>query len=121
MLGEHNHLYSLILVVTLAVGIVYASVHPFVQHTSLYSIFVVSISSLWTCIDMSLLSGVPYPPKLLGRDALGLNPCSCVDGLENVSPFNHGVILGSYARFQGCINFANFFQSNERSFWQRLV
>ena len=90
MLGEHNHLYSLILVVTLAVGIVYASVHPFVQHKSLYSIFVVSISSLWTCIDMSLLSGVPYPPKLLGRDALGLNPCSCVDGLEKVVHFKYG-------------------------------
>ena len=24
------------------------------------------------------------------------------DGLENVSPFKHGVILGSYVRFQGC-------------------
>ena len=46
------------------------------------------------------------------------------DGSENVSPFKHGVILGSYARFQGCINFANFFQS-ERSLksnaWRRAV
>ena len=58
-------------------------------NTSLYSQFsLVSISSLWTCIDMSLPSGVPYPPKLLGRDALGLNPCSCVDGLEKADFFN---------------------------------
>ena len=41
--------------------------------------------------------------KLLGRDALGLNPCSCVDGLENVSvfPFKYGH-LGSYVQFSGC-------------------
>ena len=101
MLGEHNHLYSLILVVNLAVGIVYASVHPFVQHTSLYSIFVVSISSLWTCIDMSLLSGVPYPPKLLGRDALGLNPCSCVDALENVYLLSNGYVGYQVVKFLG--------------------
>ena len=39
------------------------------------------------CIDMSLLSGAPTLPTMLGRNALGLNPSSCVDGLENVSPF----------------------------------
>ena len=48
---------------------------------------------------MSLPSGVPYPPKLLGRDALGLNPCSSVDGLENVSPFEYGHFWHQFIRF----------------------
>ena len=42
----------------------------------------------------SLPSGVPFTPKLLGRDALGLNPFSCVDGLEKVDSFQTMTIFG---------------------------
>ena len=81
-------------------------VHPCIRSfllTSLYRQFsLLSISSLWTCIDMSLPSGVPYPPKLLGRDALGLNPCSSVDVVENVSPSIPSMAVSDiYAKFRG--------------------
>ena len=45
------------------------------------------------------------------------------DGLENVSPFKHGVILGSYVRFQGCSNWktpTSLLLSDYQS-WRRTV
>ena len=45
-------------------------------------------------VQIWVATGVLTPPKKLGRNALGLNPRSCVDGLEDVSPSKHGVISG---------------------------
>ena len=36
-----------------------------------------------------LENGVLAPPMLLGKDAVGKDPCSCVDGLEKVTPFKN--------------------------------
>ena len=81
-------------------------VHPCVgiQVFRCFTFFELSISSLWSCKNMSLPRGVPYPPKLLGRDALGLYPCSCVDALENASPFKKwlfGVGSNLFRKFKG--------------------
>ena len=43
------------------------------------------------CTDLNVPFGVLTPPKMLGKDALGMYPYSCVDGLEKVTgPFKHG-------------------------------
>ena len=41
-------------------------------------------------VQIWVATGVLTPPKKLGRNALGMNPRSCIDAWENVSSFNYG-------------------------------
>ena len=43
-----------------------------------------------SCADLNVPFGVLAPPMLLGKDAVGKDPCSCVDALEKVTPYYLG-------------------------------
>ena len=49
-----------------------------------------------TCHERATLGNKTFTPSKFNIDTKN-------DGLENVSPFKHGVILGIYVSFQGCI------------------
>ena len=42
-----------------------------------------------SCADLNVPFGVLAPPMLLRKDAVGKDPCSCVDSLEKVTPFKN--------------------------------